>query len=265
MANLAAAFTGTFAVNGSPTQTAMAIKAGARSQLAQVVFSVITVVVLLFFTAPLQYLPYCILAAIVFNIGVSMVNVPALNRIRSESPGEFWLALTTAIIVLGLGVKQGIFAAIALSLFRHVRHSYLPHTLVLKKDAQTSLFEAEPVQAGAQSEPGLVIYRFCADLFYANCTCFVDEVHLLTQSPIKCIVIDASAIMDIDYSAAIAVRKLLTDLSKRQVQVIFGRVSIYLHADLKRHCISDMLGEENIYPQLHTALAAGRLHSQNSA
>ncbi|MFT8473756.1 MAG: SulP family inorganic anion transporter, partial [Acetobacter orientalis] len=116
VANLAAAVSGTFVVNGSPTQTAMALKAGARSQLAQGIFSVLTLCVLLFFTAPLRYLPHCILAAIVFNVGVGMVNVGALNRIRRESPGEFWLALITGAIVLGLGVEQGIFAAIALSL-----------------------------------------------------------------------------------------------------------------------------------------------------
>lgn len=265
IANIAAALTGAFAVNGSPTQTAMAIKAGARSQMAQAVFVVITVCVLLFFTAPLQYLPHCILAAIVFNVGVGMVNINALNRIRYESPGEFWLALTTAFIVLGLGVEQGIFAAIALSLFRHVRHSYKPHTLVLKKDPQTNLFEAEPVRAGVQSEPGLVIYRFCADLFYANCTCFVDEVRLLTQPPVSCIVIDASAITDIDYSAAIAIRKLLADLAEQRVHVLFGRVSIYLYSDLKRHCISDILGEDNIFPQLHTALEAGRLYNAHNS
>ena len=262
IANLAAAVSGTFVVNGSPTQTAMALKAGARSQLAQGIFSVLTLCVLLFFTAPLRYLPHCILAAIVFNVGVGMVNVGALNRIRRESPGEFWLALITGAIVLGLGVEQGIFAAIALSLFRHVRHSYKPHTLVLKRDPKTDLFEAEPVKPGTQSEPGLVIYRFCADLFYANCATFVDEITLLTQPPVTCVVVDASAITDIDYSAALAVRTLLADLAQRRVHIIFGRVSQYLHADMKRHCISDIVGEENIFPQLHTALAAARLHNQ---
>ncbi|MFT8473755.1 MAG: sodium-independent anion transporter, partial [Acetobacter orientalis] len=69
-------------------------------------------------------------------------------------------------------------------------------------------------------------------------------------------------ITDIDYSAALAVRTLLADLAQRRVHIIFGRVSQYLHADMKRHCISDIVGEENIFPQLHTALAAARLHNQ---
>src|SRR5207302_3901525 len=67
-ANAAAAISGAFVVNGSPTQTAMADRAGARSQLAQLVFAGIVLLVLLALTGPLQYLPRCVLAAIVFTI-----------------------------------------------------------------------------------------------------------------------------------------------------------------------------------------------------
>ena len=67
-ANAVAATTGAFVVNGSPTQTAMADRAGARSQIAQLVFAGVVLLVLLFLTGPLQYLPQCVLASIVFTI-----------------------------------------------------------------------------------------------------------------------------------------------------------------------------------------------------
>ena len=92
-ANAAAALSGTFVVNGSPTQTAMAERAGAHSQIAQLVFAGIVLLVLLFLTGPLQYLPRCVLAAIVFTIAVGMVDVKGLRAIRRESPGEFNLAI----------------------------------------------------------------------------------------------------------------------------------------------------------------------------
>jgi MFS superfamily sulfate permease-like transporter len=88
-ANAAAAVSGAFVVNGSPTQTAMADQAGARSQVAQLAFAAVVLVVLLFLTGPLQYLPHCVLASIVFTIAVGMVNVQGLSDIRRESPGEF--------------------------------------------------------------------------------------------------------------------------------------------------------------------------------
>ena len=113
-ANTAAALSGAFVVNGSPTQTAMAEQAGARSQVAQVVFAGVVGLVLLFLTGPLQYLPHCVLAGIVFTIAVGLIDVAGLRDIRRESPGEFWLAVVTAATVALVGVEQGILLAVTL-------------------------------------------------------------------------------------------------------------------------------------------------------
>ena len=136
VANAAAAVSGAFVVNGSPTQTAMAERAGARSQFAQLVFAGIVLLVLLVLTGPLAYLPRSVLAAIVFTIALGMIDVTGLRDIRRESPGEFYLATITAAVVVAVGVEQGILLAMALSLFRHVRHSYRPHTMVWAPDAE---------------------------------------------------------------------------------------------------------------------------------
>lgn len=88
-ANAVAGLSGTFTVNGSPTQTAMAVQAGATSQRAQLVFAAVTLCVLLFFTGPLQYLPRCILGSVVFCVAVGMIDVAALTisarRVRGSS------------------------------------------------------------------------------------------------------------------------------------------------------------------------------------
>jgi len=258
-ANAVAGLSGTFTVNGSPTQTAMAVRAGARSQLAQVTFAGVTMLVLLFLTGPLQYLPRCVLASIVFTVALGMIDLRALRAIWRESPGEYGLALITAAAVVGIGVEQGIFLAIALSLFRHVRHSYEPHTMILRHDPHSGLLEPFDVQAGQETAPGLVVYRFCADLFYANSARFRRDVRLLVDhapTPVACLVIDASAITDIDFSAASDLRDLFTTLRQDGTHVIFGRVSPYLRADMDRHRITPVVGTHNIHAQLHTAIAA---------
>lgn len=260
-ANAVAGLSGTFTVNGSPTQTAMAVRAGAMTQRAQVVFAGVTVCVLLALTGPLAWLPQCVLASVVFCVAAGMVDVAALNSIRRESPGEFWLALVTAATVVGVGVEQGIFIAIALSLFRHVRHSYKPHTMVLRPDTATGTMEVEPVRAGIQTEPGLIVYRFSSDLFYANCQRFAQDITLLVDTapqPVHCLVVDCSAITDIDYSAARVVHDVLERLKAEQIQVFFGRVLPYARADMERHHIAEAVGQQNIFEQLHVALAAAR-------
>jgi sulfate permease, SulP family len=256
-ANAVAALSGTFVVNGSPTQTAMADRTGARSQIAQLVLAAVVVLVLLFLTGPLQYLPRCVLAAIVFTIAVGMIDVKLLINIRRESPGEFTLAIITAAAVVGIGVEQGILLAIALSLFRHVRHSYRPHTVMLVPDA-TGEWVAIPATPGNVTEPGLIVYRFGADLFYANQNLFNDDVRALVEhapAPVRWFVVDAGAITDVDYSAAQSIRGLIEDLRRQNVAMIFGRVSPYLRQDLDRHHLTEALGARQLFTTLHEAIA----------
>jgi MFS superfamily sulfate permease-like transporter len=259
-ANAAAGVSGAFVVNGSPTQTAMADRAGARSQLAQLVFAGIVLIVLLALTGPLQYLPRSVLAAVVFTIAIGMIDVTGLREIRRESPGEFYLAVGTAAVVVAVGVEEGILLAIALSLLRHVRHSYRPHTTVLVPDA-AGHWTLLPAKPGVQTEPGLIIYRFGADVFYANDHRFTDEVHALiahAPTPVHAFIVEAGAITDIDYSAARSIRELLDDPLLKNVSVSFARVSPYLRSDMDRHGITAAIGAEGIFTTLHEAIAAAR-------
>jgi len=257
-ANAAAALSGAFVVNGSPTQTAMADSVGSRSQFSQLVFAGVVLLVLLFFTKPLEYLPRSVLAGIVFVIAIGLIDFKSLADIRRESQGEFMLAIVTAATVALVGLEQGILLAITLSLLRHVRHSYRPHTSVLTPD-ETGRWLPAPVAAGIETRPGLIVYRFGADLFYANEGCFSDEVRLLIDhapTPVGWLLIDAGAMTDMDYSAARSLRELCGDLQRSKIKLVFGRVSAYLREDMNRHRITDVIGKDFIFSTLHEALEA---------
>jgi MFS superfamily sulfate permease-like transporter len=259
-ANAAAAVSGTFVVNGSPTQTAMAELAGSRTQVAQLVFAAVALLVLLFLTGPLHYLPRCVLGGIVFTTALGLIDARSLRDIRRESPGEFRLAVLTAAVVALVGVEQGILLAMGLSLLLHVRHSYQPHTMVLVPDA-TGRWMPAPAMPGHQTEPGLIVYRFGADLFYANESRFADEVRALLQhapAPVQWFVVDAGAITDLDYTAARSVLDLVDELRHRGVALVFARVNRYLRADMDRQGLTAAIGETRIFTTLHEALAAVR-------
>jgi len=121
--------------------------------------------------------------------------------------------------------------------------------------------DVAPATPGSQTEPGLIIYRFGADLFYANADRFADEVRsLVDKAPasVRWFVLDAGTVTDLDYSAARTVRDLLGELSAKNVAVMFARVNTYLRADLDRHGISAKLGEARIFATLHEAIDATR-------
>ncbi|MEK4032045.1 STAS domain-containing protein [Methylocystis sp. IM2] len=187
-----------------------------------------------------------------------MIDIKGLRSIYRESRGEFLLAVFTAGAVVFIGVEQGILMAIGLSLIRHVRHSYSPHTTLLKPDAAGD-WSAAPATPGMQTERGLIVYRFGADVFYANEERFVSEIRALIEgapAKVRWFIVDASAITDLDYSAAQSIRDLLEELRPQGTQIVFARVSPYLRSDMDRHRVTAAVGETWIFTTLHEAIAA---------
>jgi len=206
----------------------------------------------------LQYLPRCVLGAIVFIVAIRLVDLRGMQAIRRESPGEYLLALTAMVVVILVGVEQGIVLAMVLSLLRIVNHSYRPHTAVLVR-GDDGLWQLTPVVPGATTEPGLAIYRFGAALFYANAGRFSDEIRdLVGPSPpkLRWLVVDAGAITHVDYSAARVVRELQQNLADRGVALVFAHVQPELRSDLKRHELTDAIGADRILDHLHDAVDA---------
>jgi len=266
-ANVAAAISGTFVVNGSPTQTAMVDRSGGRSQLAHLVVAGLVAIVLLFLTGPLQYLPRCALGAIVFTIALGLVDLRGLRDIQRESPGEFLLAAGTAAVVVAIGVGQGIVLAMAYSLLRHVRHSYQPHSAVLIEDAGGHWRPTTAVP-GTMSGPGLIVFQFGADLFYANAGRFAEDVRGLVDgapTPVRWLIVDAGAMTSVDYSAARVLRALVDNLSRGGVMVLLVHAEASLLGDLRRHRLADVAAPGRAFDTLREALAVVRgAHGKDS-
>jgi MFS superfamily sulfate permease-like transporter len=257
-ANAAAALSGGFVVNGSPTQTAMMEDAGGHSQMAQVTTAVVVGVVLLFLTGPLQHLPTCVLGVLVFLVALRLINLGELRNIRAESPQEYALAVMTAVVVVLVGVEEGIVLAMVVSLLRVVRHDYHPHSgvLVANPDGSWKLVPAAP---HVVTEPGLVLYRFGAELFYANAGRFLEEVTQVVQpmpSAVKWVVVDAEAMTHLDYTAARIVQGLKKSLTEAGVELAFARVPWDLKSDFDRHHVTEAIGPARLFNRLHDAVAA---------
>jgi MFS superfamily sulfate permease-like transporter len=262
VANVVAGCSSTFIVNGSPTKTAMVDSAGGRSQWSHVTTASLVLLVLLFLTKPLSYLPNAVLAAIVFMIGVKLVDLRGLAEIRRCAPGEFRLAVVTALTVVALGVEQGILLAAVLSLLQHVRHSYRPLTGVMVRDAANN-WTLEADGQVRMSEPGLVMFWFGRDLFYANAAFFAEEARRVvaeSPSPVRWLALDASAITGIDYSAAQALRELHHDLV--QSGIALAVVTHAAHAvNLRRMGLVDLIGANRIFDSRHACVAAYKAES----
>ena len=247
-ANVAAALSGTFVVNGSPTQTQVADSAGGRSQLAQLTTSAVVLLVLLLFTGPLGYLPIAALAAIVFLIAARLIDVAGMRRILACRRPEFAIALLTTAAVVILGVEEGIVLAVVASIIDHLRYSYNPRNSVLVK-SPAGHWQPAPVLPGARTEEGLVIYRFGTSLYYANASRLLDDVAALAAqgSPLRWIVLDCAAIGDVDYTAAAILTRVIEHLRKRRIRFAVSSVLGPVREQLDRYGISAALGPGAYY------------------
>ncbi|MGA7342487.1 MAG: SulP family inorganic anion transporter [Terracidiphilus sp.] len=257
-ANAAAALSGAFVVNGSLTQTAMMEDAGGKSQVAQLTSALVVALVLLFLTGKLEYLPTCVLGVLVFLVALRLINLKALGDIRAESPQEYALAVMTAAVVLVVGVEQGIVLAMVVSLLRVVQHSYHPHSGVLVANG-SGLWKLEPAAPHVVTEPGLVLYRFGAALFYANAGRFLEEVSSVVRpmpSAVRWVVIDAEAMTHVDYTAARVVIELKKSLRDAGIELAFARLPWDLRSEFDRHHLTEEIGPARIFNYLHDAIAA---------
>ncbi len=238
VANLAAGVTGTFVVNGSPTKTGVVDRAGGRSQLAQLVMAGTVLLILLLLTQPLGWLPEPALAAVVLRIAVGLIDVRTLRRVAEIRRDEFVVALLTAATVIVLGVEQGIILAVAASLVVHVRRDYAPFDAVLIRDEQDGTWDPTAAEPGTQTAPGLIVYRFGAGLFYANSPRFAREVrHLVQAAPdkVRCVVIDASALSDVDYTAGLMLGILEGRLQLAGTALAFAAMDPRVRAQIDRY------------------------------
>lgn len=264
LANIGAGLSGSFVVNGSPTKTQMVESAGGQSQLAQLTTSFIVLLVLLFFTAPLAYLPQAVLAAVVFLIGLELVDLKGMKKIYAERPWEFWVALITAAVVVLVGVEQSILLAIVLSLAVHTRHGYLVNNMLIVPDPALG-WRQQPVGTGGQVAPGLMIYRFMHNIYYANSQVLSDEIGDLVRNaepPLSWFCIDAVAVNDVDFTAAETLRLLYYNLAKQGVRLVWCGVLDEVRAEFDRSRLTELFGRDAFFQTIDAVVGA---YSQASA
>ena len=250
-ANLAAGLSGTFVVNGSPTKTEMVDDAKGRTQVAQLSTAATVAVVLLFLTKPLEYLPEAVLSAVVFVIGLKLIDLRGLREIRRLRIDEFWIAIVTAAVVVVLGVEEGILLAIVLSVLVHVRRHYRPRNTIVTWD-ETGNRILVPAAPGIETEPGLVVFRFAVGLFFANAAGLADQVRTLTDvaAPPRWFALLADAMDDVDYTGGRTLVDTVRRLHDRGITFAVVGASDKVRRELDAFGLGEVIGEERYYPTL---------------
>ena len=170
------------------------------------------------------------------------------------------IAAVTGIVVFSLGVEHGIILAIVLSILDMVRRQYTPRRFVIgvAPDGDPTYTSASP---GAESLPGLVVFRYDAELFYANANRFADDVSALMLAaphPVRWLVLDCSGIPDVDYSAGTALKTLIAFVHHRGAILGLATVDPDLKQTLTQLGVFAQVRPEHLFPTVTEAVAAFR-------
>ena len=259
-ANVAAGLSGTFVVNGSPTKTQILDGQKGRTQLANLTMSAAVLIVVLVATAVLDDMPKAVLAAIVFLIGIDLIDLLGLRLLARRRWSEFLIAAITCVVVFTVGVEQAIILAVILSVLDLVRRQYSPRDFIIRPDGRGGVVYEKAV-TGRESLPGLIIYRYDAQLFYANANRFVDDAEAIIEAapdPVRWFVLDAGSIDDVDFSAGISLGRLLDYLTSRNVTFGLARLDESLSMTLRMYGLLDRIPADHRFSTLEEALAAFR-------
>lgn len=256
-AGAASAVTGGLAINGSPPRTIAADLAGMRSQLAAVVMSILITLLLLFGSGIFKYLPVAALAAIVFTMGWHLIRFRELHYLAQHHRIEFAIALVAAIGVLVFGVFNGIVIAVIASLIERLRREYHPSDNILLRDGVLSDWATERVVGLKDIPDDMLVFGFDASLFFENSKYFSHRLRKAirgAKKPIRAVIIDTSAMDDIDYTAVEELKTSYRHLSTDGIRLGFSHVSPHLMQQFDNYGVIDLVGRESIYTTLRSAI-----------
>jgi SulP family sulfate permease len=252
-----------FPVSSSGSRTAIGDALGSRSQLFSLTALGVLLMALLVLRPLLALFPRAALGAIVVFAAIRLVDVEGFRSLRRVRASEFRLALATTLGVLLTNLLTGVAVAVGLSVLDLLGRIIRPNDAVIGEVPNLAGFHAVGDREGATTRPGLLIYRYDAPLCFANAEHFeqrcleaLDAEESRGLAPVRWLLLNAEAIVDIDSTATAKLEELIGTLEQRGIQLALARVKQDLHATLQRAGILDRLGSQWIFPTVGTAVAA---------
>jgi len=250
-----------FPVSSSGSRTALGDALGSRTQLYSVVSLMFVLVVMVAGRGVLSNFPMAALGALVVYAALRLVDVPEFKRLARFRHSELVLALATTASVLLFGVLYGVLVAIALSILDLLRRVARPHDAVLGFVPGVAGMHDVDDYPNADLEPGLVIYRYDAPLFFANAENFRERALAAVDEnphPVEWFVLNAEANVEVDLTALDILDQLRAELESRGIEFAMARVKQDLRESLVAAGLVDKIGEDRIFMTLPTAVEAYR-------
>jgi sulfate permease, SulP family len=258
VANVGSSLIRGFPISSSATRTAIGVATGSRTQLYSLTAAASVVAVLLFLRPVLSRFPTAALGAIVIYAAIRLIDLPALRRLAAFRHTEFAIALATCIGVVAVNILYGVLIAIGLSVADLLVRTARPHDAIQGLVPGLAGMHDVEDYPGAQTIPGLVVYRYDAPLFFANAENFRQRALAAAErsGPVRWFVLNVEANVEVDFTALEALDAVREDINRRGAIFALARVKQDLLARLQAFGLADKIGAEYLFPTLPTAVEA---------
>ncbi len=258
LANVASALFGGMIAGGGMSSSAVKEGAGARTQVANLVTWVVTIVTVLFLTPLFASLPEAVLGALIIHAVWHIIASRKLAKLRQEAPAEVWFGVLALWGVLLIDVLQGMIIGLVASLLFVVYRTARPHVSSLGR---------VPGAVGAYSDlgrhpediavPGVLIVRPDAQLYYANAVTVRDDVKALIESaeqPPKALILDLTATDRLDLTSAETIAKLAKGLEGKSIAFYLAEVHLTVLEDARTTGLLEVVGEDHTFATVEEAV-----------
>lgn len=265
--NLSAGLSRGFPVSSSASRTAVPASLGSRTQLVSLIAAALVVATVLALGPVLAEIPRAALAAVIVSAAIAIIDVPGYRALWRVSRQEAFLAVAAALGVIVFDVLVGVLLAVGLSIAVALGRIARPHDAVLGDKPELDGWVEVGAYPGAVTEPGLLVYRFDAPLFFLNTERFRARVlDHLERNPGRedWLVLDFEGIGGLDATALDGLLDLLDQLEPTGVdQVAIARANDDVVRRLRSSGLLAPEGPIMSYPTINAAVRAYRDHRAN--
>ncbi len=247
---------GAFPVNASPPRTGIVAETGGKSQVASLAAAAIVLALLAFGTGLLQRVPDAALAGILLFVALRIIRVKQIVTIFRQSFGEFLLILATAALIIVLPIQQGAALAIILSLLHGVWSTTRAKLVEFERVPDTTIWWPAHPHIPGERLPGVAVVGLQAPLSFLNAPGFRSDVaKVVTTARPKLLVLEASGMVEIDFTAAQVLLDIFKACREDGATVAVARLELTRAQDaFERFGIYDALPREHVFHSVEEAV-----------
>ncbi|MFK7979908.1 MAG: SulP family inorganic anion transporter [Saprospiraceae bacterium] len=257
LANIGGSFLQSYPVTGGFSRTAINDQSGAKTGMASIISALLIMLTLLFLTPLFYYLPKAVLASVIMVAVFGLIDTDEAKHLWHANRSDFWMLAVTFLATLALGIEQGIGIGVILSLAMIIFRTTRPHTAELGKVPDSHFYRNVARFDGLEERKELLIYRFDAQLYFANINYFKESLEELVAKKgkdLKTIILCFNSITNLDSSAVHMLEELIDDYKNQNIKVLFTGVRGPLRDTMEKSHLIEKIGAQNLFMGIQGAV-----------